>query len=286
MEKIFNLHFHIGNNDCTLISILPYQKKIPEYTAYYEHNHHCFEIQCVKQGQATYQYEKNTVTIDNTALLLLPPKTYHKLTFSTPDCIQMSLSFQLNKAMKSSNEENTFFYAFQRIHQPILIKQNNLLKETLSQISTLADMHTLDFLSREKLKVISNGFLLHLFETLPMQTQHKTNNKGTTSPSIEYVIDNYFAMHFSAKESKEELASLLHLSHRQLQRLLIRHYGKNYRELQKDIRIRAARGFLTDSDKSIAEISELMGYSSPENFATFIKKETGLTPYQIRRQHS
>ena len=38
------------------------------------------------------------------------------------------------------------------------------------------------------------------------------------------------------------------------------------------------------TEKSVAEISEMVGYSSPANFSTFIKNVTGKTPSAIRRE--
>lgn len=41
---------------------------------------------------------------------------------------------------------------------------------------------------------------------------------------------------------------------------------------------------LLTTEKSVAEISEMVGYSSPANFSTFIKNVTGKTPSAIRRE--
>ena len=84
--------------------------------------------------------------------------------------------------------------------------------------------------------------------------------------------------------SNKALADELHISTRQLHRILQKLYGANYRDQLLQIRLKIATGFLTGTDKSIAEISEMMGYGSPANFATFIKKVTGKTPGQIRKE--
>lgn len=283
MEKIYNSLFNIGSILCTLVSVRPYEKITVTNSPYYEHNHHYFEIHSVTQGQCTYQCGKNTVTIDNTNLFLLPPQIYHK-TISSEDCVRMCLSFQLKNGTVQSSENNAFFHdTFRNIHHPVLLDQCQSLKDTLFEISNYAQMDETDFLVREKLKVACNGFLLSLFETLTKEDHRNTDGNYTASPSTEYVIDNFFATHFMSRGAKEELASILHVSPRQLHRLLTNHYGKNFREKQNEIRVQVATGFLVDTDKSIAEISMLMGYTSPENFATFIKNETGRTPGQIRR---
>ena len=102
-------------------------------------------------------------------------------------------------------------------------------------------------------------------------------------PSREYVINNFFAKHYMSNAAKEELAQMLHISVRQLHRVMQKIYGTNYRQQLTQIRLKIAVGFLNGTEKSIAEISELMGYSSPANFSTFVKKATGKTPGQIRK---
>ena len=76
---------------------------------------------------------------------------------------------------------------------------------------------------------------------------------------------------------------MLHVSPRQLHRIIKKSYGKSYREKLSEIRVEIATSFLSGSDKSIAEISELLGYSTPANFSTFIKNATGKTPSEIRK---
>lgn len=284
MEHIYNSVFNIGSTVCTLVSVRPYQQIIVTNSTYYEHNHHYFEIHSVKQGQCTYQCGGNTLTIDSTNLLLLPPKLYHKAISSSDDCVRMCLSFQMKNNSGQNAENNAFFYdTFGSIHYPILLEHCQPLKDTLFEISDFAQMDEADFLVREKLKVSCNSLLLSLFESLAKEDHRNTAGNYTAAPSKEYVIDTFFATHFMSRGAKEELAALLHVSPRQLHRLLTNHYGKNYREKQNEIRVQVATGFLLDTDKSIAEIAALMGYTSPENFATFIKKETGRTPGQIRR---
>ena len=48
---------------------------------------------------------------------------------------------------------------------------------------------------------------------------------------------------------------------------------------------RLARGLdlLTSTNKTIAEIANLIGYSNPASFITFIKNQTGTTPLQLRK---
>ena len=74
------------------------------------------------------------------------------------------------------------------------------------------------------------------------------------------------------------------ISPRQLDRILRKSYGMSYREKLTEIRIEVSMDLLLTTEKSVAEISEMVGYSSPANFSTFIKNVTGKTPSAIRRE--
>lgn len=58
----------------------------------------------------------------------------------------------------------------------------------------------------------------------------------------------------------------------------------SYREKLTEIRIEVSMDLLLTTEKSVAEISEMVGYSNPANFSTFIKNVTGKTPSAIRRE--
>ena len=97
------------------------------------------------------------------------------------------------------------------------------------------------------------------------------------------MIDEFFNNNFHLRGGDQVLAGQLHISSRQLDRILKSLYGKSYREKLLEIRLEVSLDLLKFSDKSVASISELTGYSNPASFCSFIKKETGHTPGEIRR---
>ena len=50
-----------------------------------------------------------------------------------------------------------------------------------------------------------------------------------------------------------------------------------------EIRLEVACDLLLHSEKTVQEISEAVGYSTPSNFTAFFKNATGSTPTQYRR---
>lgn len=281
METVFNLHFDIGNIRCSLVSANPFYRFSTLTSAHYEHSHHHFELHFVQEGSCAFLCDGAAVTVSPSELLLLPPKLYHKVDRIGGSCSKLCLSFSILRDERETNADDDRFYeAFYRNRQPVVLSGSPALTEKLSEINRLLEAPK-SFLTREQLRVACNSFLLLLY--ICLSEEKESAAVYDTSPTDEYIIDNFFALNFMSNSSKELLAEKIHVSPRQLQRILKNKYGKNYREKMAEIRIAVATGFLRNSDKKISEISEILGYSTPANFATFLKKATGMTPGQIRK---
>ena len=82
----------------------------------------------------------------------------------------------------------------------------------------------------------------------------------------------------------ESLSEKLFMSPRDLQRYLKENYRKSFIELRNDARMSFAQNKLKYSSLSIAEISDLVGYSSIEHFSYAFKKYYGISPLKYRNQ--
>jgi AraC-like DNA-binding protein len=89
----------------------------------------------------------------------------------------------------------------------------------------------------------------------------------------EYIIDNQLSIGC--------VAEIACVSPRTLQRALAEE-GLNFRELLEGARFEVARQRLSDPAVSIAEVSELLGYSAPTHFARAFRRFSGQTPSDYR----
>jgi AraC-like DNA-binding protein len=80
-----------------------------------------------------------------------------------------------------------------------------------------------------------------------------------------------------------ELAKRVNLGTRQTQRLLNKHYNLTFSQKKAEARMSAALLLLKGTTKSIGQISEELGFSSPEHFTNTFKKYYGMTPGSYRR---
>jgi AraC-like DNA-binding protein len=83
--------------------------------------------------------------------------------------------------------------------------------------------------------------------------------------------------------SVAELAASMHMSERSLRRRLADMEVK-VRDLLAQVRTEVARRLLLDPDRSVAEVADLVGFSSPENFRRALRRWTGACPSALRAQ--
>ena len=81
--------------------------------------------------------------------------------------------------------------------------------------------------------------------------------------------------------SQEKIAQTLNTSLRSLQRRL-RDEDTNFKNLLSETRQQLALQYISDSSRSIGEITYLLGFSEPSNFTRAFKRWTGKTPAEYR----
>ncbi len=88
----------------------------------------------------------------------------------------------------------------------------------------------------------------------------------------------HLAKHYSAPVDMTRLAAKLGLSYSRFRDLFKQQTGVAPHQYQLDIRLNLARHWLIDSDLSVTEIAERLGFSSVHYFSRIFKKKTGCPP--------
>lgn len=116
--------------------------------------------------------------------------------------------------------------------------------------------------------------------------QYKLSNEQTaTNAPLDdkaRIIEDYF-LYESDSLSLTTLSERLSLSTRQTERLLREYYNKSFQEKKAEARMSAAAILLGDTHRSISEIAETLGFSSPEHFSTSFRKYYGVSPRKFRQ---
>lgn len=105
------------------------------------------------------------------------------------------------------------------------------------------------------------------------------NSKSNLVYRLKKAIDQRFAEYHEVGE----YAQRLNVSDKYLNECVKEVLGVNAKQLIDEQLTMRARHQLMFSDKTVKEISYELGFSSPEYFSFFFKKQTGSTPTQVRK---
>ncbi len=96
---------------------------------------------------------------------------------------------------------------------------------------------------------------------------------------IEYISREY------QSGTLKELAEKLYLNPSYLSQLIKLKTGENFVDLLFEMRMKRACDFLRDPDVKIYNISEMVGYTNPNNFTRAFKTRFGQSPKEYRISH-
>ena len=224
-------------------------------------------------------------------MIIVPPGVYHYVRSVSEGVDRMDILMEINtKGAKSRNRPLADFLQALLIQRPILLHKkdnsNFLIYEQMERIRKFClSEDNPEFLQNEWLKALSTELVL-LMATLAEENRFDPESKVFDSVGTNtnrYIMDQFFNHNYSGNNSMEELARELNMSVRQTGRIVQQTYGKNFREKMNECRLVVAVDLLRNTDKSMVEISEILGYGEPPNFSCFVKRQTGKTPAEIRK---
>ncbi len=113
----------------------------------------------------------------------------------------------------------------------------------------------------------------------------KAEEQTTTNKSdpIQSII-NYINEHYKEKLTLQELSQEYFFSYNYISQLFIKTTGMTFSNYLTIIRMSHAKNLLTTTKKSINEISNLTGFSSPHYFELVFKKYSQFTPTEYRKK--
>lgn len=98
------------------------------------------------------------------------------------------------------------------------------------------------------------------------------------------VLENYMETSFMKSLSIKEVADYLHLSTRQVDRIVRKHLGTSFHQAIMERRIRTAEKMLLTTDMTAENIGFSVGFSSLSGFYREFVKAYGMTPGEYRKR--
>ena len=124
--------------------------------------------------------------------------------------------------------------------------------------------------------------LLRSYASMKRSAEMELSRVGLVDRRIRRAVELMHA-HLNRELPLEEIASVAHLSPFHFARLFKKLTGASPHAYLATLRNARAQTLLADTDLSISEVSERVGYSSPSHFTKAFRQATGMTPRAFRK---
>lgn len=129
---------------------------------------------------------------------------------------------------------------------------------------------------------VRHGYLLALFGELFREMQLESP-KGTDATILRAIID-YCMKNYTSELSLSVLESELHVSKYYISHLFSEQMNVRFNDYINSFRISLACRYLEQSEKTVTEISHLVGFNTLRTFNRAFVKQVGVTPSAYRRR--
>lgn len=281
---LLKLRFSVGDISllCTDLYTASISEKETSLRPFIFHSHNHLEFQYILSGEGRLVSETGKTPFRAGTLLVIPPGVSHRSEADTA-LVRMTMSMQIFAPAGRELSDTWDLYTALHTDAPIILDppRDSALEQCLTTLCRLIPDRKPDIYTLEQLRAHSILFLLALRPHLP-NSETKLSAAPLSCSAQTVAVDSFFHNNHYHSPPASELARMLHISPRQLNRILKNLYGMNYREKLNATRLKCAMDQLTNTDMPVAQISSLLGYGSTTAFGSFIKAQTGMTPSQIR----
>ncbi len=247
------------------------------------HSNVNYELHIILRGSCSVEVEEDTLSLSAGDTLIIAPGVYHAAQADSGPFERFTMTF--------STPDPTATPDLRSVITPCV--RFGAPPELRSLCSTIMREYGSESLYKENLLHFQLGLLLVF---LLRQLSQLENNGGQGRPNagkrlskntaeMILTIEAFFVNHMANYGIMQQLADSLHLSKRQLCRLIPELYGMTFREKLLDTRMDYAAWLLRTTQKSTSEICKQVGYSSEPTFYTNFKQHHGVSPAQYRSKY-
>lgn len=237
------------------------------------HCHAEYELHLILQGEAILDVEQQNLRMKPGNGVLLKPGTYHHSCTQPGQFERMSLSVALKEGKLQSTLSETeggfLPFSFGRELSELCCRFFREHEERSPFYKEMRQMLLLQIL-------IGALRQLQLPEDVQKSTDEAENRRIDT-------IDQYFEDHYMDNGGVGVLAESLHLSRRQLSRVLQKHYAMSFQEKITAARMDRAAVLLRTTAMSSTEIASAIGYNAETAFYQAFRKHFSMTPQKYRK---
>lgn len=242
-----------------------------------KHSHYFTELFYVISGKGSFVVENKTFPVKENDLVIINPNIEHteKSYNSNPlEYIVLGidgLSFNFDK--ENLNQQYSV-YNFNNDKREILFYLKLLLKELEEQKKEY------ELICLNILEVLLIYIMRHANYAFSVTKASLSKNINRECNKIKRYLDSNYALDISL----DNLADLTHMNKYYLIHAFTKYSGMSPINYLNNKRIEESKNLLATTDYSIAEISNVIGFSSQSYFSQSFKKKLRISPNEYRKQ--
>lgn len=231
-----------------------------------------FQVLIIEKGEAEIQLDDNQVSINEPVVVTLPAENRHGFHFHTGiRGVILSIALPI----------------IQQDIDVVTSKASILLlgdkEDAVKQILTIAEL----LIEEQQHPTDQQNVSLQLIHTLFAMIK-RVDTALTLSEKLPNALKHFSQLIESSLENRldvDDYASQCGVSTSTLNRMCNRHFGKSaLQTINQRLTIEIKRR-LAFTQRSVALISDELGFSDPGYFTRFVKRELGETPMAFRKRH-
>lgn len=278
--------FTTSIGDASIPSILD-SGFVRDYTVTsYLHSHSYYELFAAVESALYLEGADNTSwTLPAGSVCLIPPGFFHRVRGGD----KLAIRFHVQQRECETDTDSVYgactaiLFA---IRTPLIRTDadSDSLCQLLLTIREELSAHRLG--GKTYASFLLGTFYIRLLRSLSQDLPHafQTTRRTADDPTLRQLeIDEYFTAHYAESITAEDMARDLHLSKRQLSRILSAIYNRSFREILVNTRLQQALHLLTRTAYSIEEIAAMVGYGSLSGFYAAFQKKFSVTAGAYRR---
>ncbi len=252
------------------------------------HSHNYMEIMTVISGSITHFISKKRIKLSKGDILLMNKHVSHSVERAEREDIGINIiASESFLSALSPNLSDTVFSEFVKENakasgEPAFlhfktegIKEIENLTENL--LFCLTEQKSSRSITEKTLSLLLEHLSLHQEELLVEGSSPRSKIENRKSEIIAYIRDNY------PTATLKELSKLVFLSTPHLSKLISDYFGKTFKELLVEERIKRAIDLFENSDMPISAVIRSVGYENESYFHREFKRRCHSTPLNIRK---
>ncbi len=260
----------------------------PRYSPFPSHKHTFAEIMIVFSGKITHIISDKRITLSEGDILLLNKHVTHSIEMTDTadvginviisdkfaDIISPRLDGTLFSSFFKENAKRDGSESYMCFRAKGVLEIENLTENLISEFTREAPDETIikDTLS----------LLLYYLSKNRNSLLAEENLKGDRDTLRKLEISSYIKNNYRTA-TLCELAERLYITPPHLSKLVVKYFGKSFKELLLEERILQATELFRESNISIGTIIRNMGYENESYFHREYKKRVGMTPLAVRK---